>query len=115
MNENQTVEINTEVTEEKTVFTAIEEVKAAVQETREAFAKHGYYSSISSDYVLRGLEQLCDILLTGGDVAELLKEYGVGGFLVTSFVDADEEGSEETPAEAEAAEDTETAEGDVQE
>lgn len=74
MSENKAVE----VTEEQTVFTMVEQVKAAVQEVQEDYATFGINSYVSTLTVMQGIKKLCDVLLTGGDVAALLKEYGVG-------------------------------------
>lgn len=74
MSENKAVEVN----EEQTVFTMVEQVKAAVQEVQEDYATFGINSYVSTLTVMQGIEKLCDVLLTGGDVAALLKEYGVG-------------------------------------
>lgn len=73
MSENTNTTTTTETTqpENSNIFARIERVKEAVQETADGY-QGMLYGSMPISEVLSGISELCDVLLTGGDLEAFL-------------------------------------------
>lgn len=69
MNENTTAD-------KSTIFARIESVKEAVQDTAN-FYQGGLFATMPVSEVLDGISELCDVLLTGGDLDAFLVAKGL--------------------------------------